>query len=235
MTNTKSEKELVFEVGAEGGSIEIYRANDKIHGRFTYMLKVNEYDFAEDVAVHHGSYVSDNFYTIHFIMEEKYPWYHLYPVFVHEDFREDIADFLIEKLNKKVISYENFNIHKKDWERVLLKKFTLDYRKLDVDYQKIWLEEIIRDVNYSYSRYGDNYELTLIENKRSNYQYKLLPYDENFPDFESGYLGTVKVKYNSLLIFDKSGNLSYVLPANKYVVTLAPVMSRLKQWKWFDV
>jgi hypothetical protein len=230
MTNTKSEKELVFEVGAEGGSLEIYRAKNNNVG-FNYFLRVSEYDIVEDVASSHRSCLSDNFYSTLSLLEDNYAWFDLYPLFVHEDFREDIADFLVEKLNKKEISNENFKIHKQDWESQLHVNFIYGHHVLEVDYKKIIVSEISKNKGFEYENYGENYDQKLLVNTEESFSYSE-PSTHRLPDY-NGFLGTVKVVGNSILLLDRKGEIDTIIPADKFIVRVFPVTSKEKTWDWF--
>ena len=104
------EKELVFEVLAEGGSLRIERNYTGENNGFDYFLNHNETDFTESGLDVNESNVFDNFYEPFEIINSKYPWYNLHLSFVDEDFREYVADELVEKLNEKSI----FKLPKKE-------------------------------------------------------------------------------------------------------------------------
>jgi shikimate kinase len=90
--------EMVFSLGGEGGSIRISRQtiDDKV--RFIYYH--NEFDTIADETLidEHQSYSSfeQSFQQI----QQRYRWYRLYLMTVHEDYRSYVADRLVERLNQ---------------------------------------------------------------------------------------------------------------------------------------
>lgn len=88
--------ETVFEVGAEGGSLTIFRQRNGSIEKFT--LNHNECYPTDEVPC---IGIKKEYETFHqaFQYIEKYPWYGLYIEHVHKDFR----DFIIERLNEMLI------------------------------------------------------------------------------------------------------------------------------------
>jgi hypothetical protein len=96
--NFKTVPETVFEVGAEGGNLTIYRQKDGSTDEF--FLYHNEYDpLADDDATLVNVKKDYETFDQAFQYIERFPWYGLYIVYVHEDFR----DFIIERLNEWII------------------------------------------------------------------------------------------------------------------------------------
>lgn len=88
--------ETVFEVGAEGGGISIYRQREGSVEKF--MLSHNEFD-PTDEGLEVGIKKEYKTFNLAFQYIERYPWYSLYIIYVHKDFRE----FIIERLNEILI------------------------------------------------------------------------------------------------------------------------------------
>jgi hypothetical protein len=86
--------ETVFEVGAEGGSLRIFRQRNGSK----YIFYHNEFDPLDDETL---VSVKKEYETFNQAFQniERYPWYSLYIVFVHMDFR----DFVIKRLNNILI------------------------------------------------------------------------------------------------------------------------------------
>ena len=101
--------ETIFEIGGEGGSIEISRRKDESGEIFIYHH--NEFDPTDE-----GLNVSindkyDNFEQPFQLINKRYRWYMLYIQTVHDDFRNYILEKLIEKLNDGSVTpnyLENF-------------------------------------------------------------------------------------------------------------------------------
>ena len=81
------EREIVFEVLAEGGSISIERAENPEIG-FDYFLKTQEAEIFEDETSVNQTNVFDNFYEPFDEINQKYAWYKLHLNYIDEDFSE---------------------------------------------------------------------------------------------------------------------------------------------------
>lgn len=90
--------ETVFEVGAEGGAIRIFRQRNGSIDKF--ILKHNECYPTDEVP---SVSVKEEYETFNqaFQYIERYAWYGLYIVFVHKDFRDFITEKLKDKLKEK--------------------------------------------------------------------------------------------------------------------------------------
>ena len=96
------EREIVFEVLAEGGSISIERAENPEIG-FDYFLKTQEAEIIDDETPVNQTNVFDNFYEPFGKINQKYAWYNLHLNYIDEDFSEYATEELVKVLNQKQI------------------------------------------------------------------------------------------------------------------------------------
>ena len=96
------EREIVFEILAEGGSISIERAENPEIG-FDYFLKTQEAEIFEDETPINQTNVFDNFYEPFDKINQKYAWYKLHLNYIDEDFSEYATEELVKVLNQKQI------------------------------------------------------------------------------------------------------------------------------------
>ena len=96
------EREIVFEVLREGGSISIERAENPEIG-FDYFLKTQEAEIFEDETPINQTNVFDNFYEPFDKINQKYAWYNLHLNYIDEDFSEYATEELVKVLNQKQI------------------------------------------------------------------------------------------------------------------------------------
>ena len=98
------EREIVFEILAEGGSISIERAENPEIG-FDYFLKTQEAEIFEDETPINQTNVFDNFYEPFDKINQKYAWYNLHLNYIDEDFSEEFnpnwIGYQINDFNKK--------------------------------------------------------------------------------------------------------------------------------------
>jgi hypothetical protein len=100
--------ETVFEIGAEGGSLRIFRQRDGSVDKF--IIYHNEFDpLADDDATLVNIKKEYKTFNLAFQYIERFPWYGLYIVDVHKDFRDFILERLNEMLIKKSISTDPSN------------------------------------------------------------------------------------------------------------------------------
>ncbi len=109
--------EKVFEILGEGGGICIKRQKTKTEEKF--LCHHGEFDPTDEgLDVNEGiTYPSfeEPFQLIH----KKYPWHKLYIATVHSDYRNYVADRLVEKLNEKTIDPGYLGYRKMDLEDAL--------------------------------------------------------------------------------------------------------------------
>ncbi len=99
--------ETVFEVGAEGGSLRIFRQRDGSVD--TYIIYHNEYDPLGDGETLVNIKKEYKTFNQAFQYIERFPWYCLYIEYVNKDFRDFIIKRLNEMLIKKSISNDPSN------------------------------------------------------------------------------------------------------------------------------
>ncbi len=92
--------ETVFEIGAEGGGISIYRQRDGSVDK--YIMYQNEFDPLDDDETLVNVKKEYKTFNQAFQYIERFPWQSLHILVVHEDFRKTIVEKLKEKLNKKL-------------------------------------------------------------------------------------------------------------------------------------
>jgi hypothetical protein len=93
--------ETVFEIGAEGGSICIYRQRDGSVDKF--IMYHNEFDpLADDDETLVDVKKEYDTFNKAFQYIERFPWQSLYIKVVHKDFRNNITEKLKEKLKEKL-------------------------------------------------------------------------------------------------------------------------------------
>ncbi len=104
--------ETIFEIGGEGGSIEISRRKDESGEKFIYHH--TEFDPTDEGLDVNKNDEYDNFEQPFQLINKRYAWYMLYIETVHDDFRSYIIDQLIEKLNVRPVSpdYLEYNWRK---------------------------------------------------------------------------------------------------------------------------
>ena len=113
----KINKELYFEIAAEGGASRIYKVTDDLGEVYFYRFHTN-YDVDEDDITEHEEYYGtfEDFLKEFLQMQN---WYFLHPLFVHKDLKPAIQT-LIENLNLKLKDDPRWiNHHRETWKRVL--------------------------------------------------------------------------------------------------------------------
>lgn len=128
--------ETIFEIGGEGGSIEISRRKDESGEKFIYHH--TEFDPTDEGLDVNKNDEYTNFEQPFQLINKRYAWYMLYIQTVHDDFRSYIIGQLIEKLNERPVSPDYLEYNKRKLEDSL--KIKLHYStnqqtdKLNWDY-----------------------------------------------------------------------------------------------------
>ncbi|MEI7503136.1 MAG: hypothetical protein WCJ61_07620 [Paludibacter sp.] len=120
---TNEEKEIVFEIGGEGGSIAIYCERDKNGVKFIY--NHNEIDFSDEGLSINKSDVYEDFESAFQIINERYSWHFLYLLTVDDAYKEYVSNHLINKLNQQKVLSDDFQ-NRSNFEKRLGVKFEFD-------------------------------------------------------------------------------------------------------------
>lgn len=232
------EKELVFEVLAEGGSLRIESKYKGGNNGFDYFLDHSEMDVSESGLDVNKSNVFDNFYEAFDIINSKYPWYNLHLSYVDEDFREYIADELVEKLNEKSI----FKLSKKE---LLEEKLNCDFNIIENPeiggLQNISVKSLIKVTEHAYEEFYDDYAKDIGQKFKLKGSYEMWteeqPYilkkmevinDKNSFEF----VGNIEISGNTIILKDENKHISFVLPSDKYFVSAEPAFV-IREWSVF--
>ncbi len=122
-TGDSEKREIVFEIGGEGGSISIIRK--QIKSKFEFIYKHNEYDFLdEDLSINIESQF-ENFELAFQTINNKYRIYFLHLSRVHNDYKDYVSDELVNKLNDHDLKLEDFQ-NQDNFEHKLNVKFVFD-------------------------------------------------------------------------------------------------------------
>lgn len=232
------EKELVFEVLAEGGSFRIERQYKGGNKGFDYFFDHNEMDASESGLGVNKTSVFDNFYEAFDIINKKYPWYNLHLSFVDEDFREYVADELVKKLNKKSIE----ELPEKQFlEEKLECEFKIIERPEIGGLQNITVKSLIKVTEHEYQEFYDDYAKEIGQKFKLKGSYEVWtqeqPYilrnmevisDKNYFEF----VGNIEISGNTIILKDENGQISYVLPSDKYFVS-ADAAFLIREWNVF--
>jgi len=139
-------KEIVFEIGGEGGSIAIYCERDKKGNKFIY--NHNEIDFSDEGLSINKSDEYKDFETAFQTINNRYPWHFLYLLTVNDAYKDYVANELINKLNQQKVLSGDFQ-SRTDFEEKLGVEFEFDKGKnkwkksIDVDKIVSYLREVI--------------------------------------------------------------------------------------------
>lgn len=133
-------KEILFEIGGEGGSISISRKTD---GNIVkYLYHHNEFDPIDDETLINVETEYDSFEEPFQIINLQYSWYNLYIQVVHEDYRGYIIQNLIGKLNKKNIRIEDLHWSISRLEESLKIKLTYNINERFWSFQENHIDEL---------------------------------------------------------------------------------------------
>jgi hypothetical protein len=126
------QKETIFEIGGEGGGISIYRLRSKLGEKYIYHH--SEFDPTEEGPGVNFKHQYATFEEPFQLIINRYSWYTLHMMKVHEDIRNYVIEELIKDLNSKCVTPEDLRFSKYNLERSL--KIRLIYRKKGDN--KIW-------------------------------------------------------------------------------------------------
>lgn len=148
-------QETVLKIGAEGGMLEIVREVNGDGEAFIYHHQ--EFD-PTDEGLHvnlNGAY--DNFEQPFQLINGKYPWYSLYLLIVHEDYRDYVLSELISVLNLKGLTPEQCLYSKGSFEKVLHVKLEFGRMPMNGDLRSIKVERITRVTEFEHQEFSDVY------------------------------------------------------------------------------
>jgi len=109
--------ERVFLIGTEGGGMSITRRIGESGAKFYY--KHSEFDPTDEGLDVYIESEYDSFEEPFELINNKYCWYLLYVITVHDDFKCFVRDKLVERLNNDSVKPDRLGARKYDWEDAL--------------------------------------------------------------------------------------------------------------------
>ncbi len=195
-------QECIFEIGGEGGSIVIYREKRKTGT--VYIYNHNETDFSDEGM---NIAIKNEYSTFEAAIDklsEKLPWYCLYLVNVHADYKQEVSVALINKLNAlsehEKGEFETYS--KSQFEKMLGVRFELDKQNVFIGVYDLTIKPIEESLSHSSNLFK---ELNIV--------------------------GNVEIQYNSLIIKDENNQMAFIFPSDKFMVELLPVIKTECLWK----
>ena len=193
-------KEVVFEIGGEGGSIVIYREERK--DKTVYIYDHNETDFSEsglDIA-----YTNEfnSFEEAFDKLDRQYPWHILYLEKIDAPYIRLVIDKLLIKLNSPDNVFKNEFYSQHQFERQLNTSFQLEKKHVFTGLYQIDATPIVELVSNSKK----------IPLKGFNIE------------------GQVEVLYNSILIKDEEGKIEFILPSDKFFIETRAITELKMMW-----
>ncbi len=195
-------QECIFEIGGEGGSIAIYREKRKTGT--VYIYNHNETDFSDEGM---NIAIKNEYSTFEAAIDklsEKIPWYCLYLVNVHADYKQVVSIALINKLNAlsdlEKGEFETYS--KSQFEKMLGVRFELDKQNVFIGVYDLTIKPIEESLSHSSNLFK---ELNIV--------------------------GNVEIQYNSLIIKDENNQMAFIFPSDKFMVELLPVNKTECLWK----
>ena len=218
-------QECIFEIGGEGGSIAIYREKRKTGTVFIY--NHNETDFSDE-----GLEISKRNEFLHFedalkLITTKYPIHVLYLDTAHPDFRHEISNGILDHLNDfrgNLVSDVDF-YSKDQFEKLLGVRFNLTKKESYTNDYIIDVKPITKLTEYEYDISNGTTKLKGTYELHAND----IPFDPKYmetikSDYSFQTVGSVEVIHNSIIIKNLDGNISHILPSDKYVLELSPLV-----------
>ncbi len=120
-------KELVFKMAYEGGGFSVFRVKEP-DGNINFVEEGTLIDFDENDdeiwrAETHKFATWQEFWAK--FTDNKY-WYMLCPLYIHDDFKDDMIGNLMKELIKNDSRTSHFeNFRKNNWEEALKRKITI--------------------------------------------------------------------------------------------------------------
>ncbi len=229
----KNQKETVFEILAEGGSLSIMRIRDSSGEKFLY--NHNECDLADEGMGVSEKVAYDNFEQPFQIINSKYLWYLLHLEIVHHDFREYVLAELIKKLNEKQVFDKEMEHSGSRIEEVLGVKLKYDAEPLQNGMQSIKVTNLMKLTEYEYREYTEESG----KPARLKGKYEIWTDDQVYsPDymelmtakFEFKAVGKLEVIGSTVVIRNEFNQIEFVFPSDKYFVSAKPVFGKDKHW-----
>lgn len=194
-------KELVFEIGADGGGITIYRIEK--NSKTSYVFNLNEIDFSDEIGDQHQKDVYSTFEEAFNRIKYQYPWHLLYPIVIADKYKKIIADELVNKLNSLPFDLYQKEFYSREYDDLLETNFIMDEESHFTGLYKIKVYPIV-ELNMSSAK---------------------------CPLMHLNTEGKIEVNYNSIVIKDKNDKILYILPSDKYAIETFAIDQITRIWK----
>lgn len=228
------EKIIVFEVLTKDSNIKIERIENKEIG-FDYFLILEMKSDAENRICENEPQVFDNFYEPFDFINQKYQWYDWQLIQINEDFRVYAAEELVKVLNQNKI--DNL-IHYEDLQDKLQCFFYTENIPEKEGLKNIVISSLVKIIEHSYQDCNDSLESELDAKYKWLGSYEIWTEDQPYSirnmelineNNSFTFLGKLEVLGQSIILKDNFGEIRYVLPADKYFISVSPV-NTTKVW-----
>lgn len=103
-----TDPEIMFEIGGEGGSIEIRRRFE--NGKASFLYIHSETDMGDEGLDVNKEMAYSSFEEPFHYLTNRYRWYYLYLLTIHEEYQDFIAKKLAEKIAEGVMDYDELSM-----------------------------------------------------------------------------------------------------------------------------
>ena len=232
-------QEIVFQVQAVGGNLAIERQHES-SGDF-FFIRENHSGPSILGADTHWQQPCESFRKAFQHISTHYAWYLQLLMVVHDDYRQEVVDELMFRLNR-------FSVEPTQISRIMT-----SYREqlhIQVEYgpvalsnglQRICVTNLMKLTEYDYHEFTDHYAREIGQKFRVKGTYELWTEDQQYNYNHNEIIrrkhafevvGRLEVDNGTVVIRDEFGAILYVFSADKYLVHTSPVLGRTSRWHY---
>ncbi|SEF51412.1 hypothetical protein SAMN05421847_0190 [Halpernia humi] len=218
----KGERDTVFQMTNENNLIQIICLKKEEQQGFDYFVEELNHQNLDFVKPK----IHESFYSAFDELNERFPWHTYHLEYSDEDFRDYVADCLVEKVNDSKRMF--FAPRKRHFEDILKIHLKTKDVKVKTGVFSIEVCNLNKETQYFYQEFVDSYAQEIGQ------KFKLESTTETWETYSSDsfdFIGNIEVLGNSVLK-DSDGDICYVLAADKYKFTATPLTYTAQKWEW---
>lgn len=233
------DREVVFEILAEGGGIHIERQKTKNVEKFFY----NHHEFDQtDKGLEVNKNGEYKTFEVPFqLINSQFSWYMLHLETVSEDYRDYVITELLKKLHQHGVNPKELEYSKPQLEKVLNIHLEFGQKPLLNKLQNITVENLVQLTEYDYQEFSDSYAKEIGQKFKLKGTFEVwIPSEQTFNydqvKMSSGLVerfetvGKLELNGNATIIKDEFDRIEYILPTDKFFISATPILSNSKGW-----
>jgi hypothetical protein len=235
-------QEIVWQIKAEKGSVAIERLHESSGDFFFIRIEgIEEGKFLTDAAAQQPFASFQNAFQY---ISGHYAWYVQLLTVVHDDYRQDVVDELLYRLNRFTIDPIQLSRILHGYRDQLHIQLEYGPVRLTNGLQRIRVINLMKLTEHEYHEFSDHYARESGQKFRVRGTYEVWTDEQQYSynhneiirhkqEFEV--VGRLEVTGSTVIIRDEFDAIAYVFSSDKYLVKTSPILGKTSRWHYHTV